>query len=40
MKPGKVTRSQFQYAHKLAAMVGENLHKDPSSMLENLLFYL
>lgn len=29
-----------QYAHKLAAMVGEHLHKEPSSALEDRLFYL
>uniref|UniRef100_A0A0K2TEK4 Uncharacterized protein n=1 Tax=Lepeophtheirus salmonis TaxID=72036 RepID=A0A0K2TEK4_LEPSM len=29
-----------QYAHKLAAMVGENLQKEPSSSLNDKLFYL
>ncbi len=29
-----------QYAHRLAAMVGEHLHKDPCPELEEKLFYL
>ncbi|XP_076360622.1 piwi-like protein Ago3 [Tachypleus tridentatus] len=29
-----------QYAHKLACLVGQNLHKDPSVELSDKLFYL
>lgn len=29
-----------QYAHKLAYLVGESIHRKPSDMLENLLYYL
>ena len=29
-----------QYAHKLAFLVGESLHKEPSDKLEDTLFYL
>ena len=29
-----------QYAHKLAFLVGQSIHKDPSLELANKLFYL
>ena len=39
--PGTVrVPAPCQYAHKLAFLVGESLHKEPSEKLEDLLFYL
>ena len=39
--PGTVrVPAPCQYAHKLAFLVGESLHKEPSAKLEDLLFYL
>ena len=29
-----------QYAHKLAYQVGEHVHKEPSALLEERLFFL
>ncbi len=29
-----------QYAHKLAFLVGNSIHKVPNSEMENLLYYL
>ena len=30
----------FQYAHKLAQLVGQNIHKEPSAELSDRLFFL
>jgi len=39
--PGTVrVPAPCQYAHKLAFLVGQSLHREPSEKLENLLFYL
>ncbi len=39
--PGTVrVPSVCQYAHKLAYLVGESLHKPPHDALQNLLYYL
>lgn len=39
--PGTVrVPSVCQYAHKLAFLVGNSLHKVPSSEMEHLLYYL
>jgi len=39
--PGTVrVPAPCQYAHKLAFLVGQSLHKEPAEKLENLLFYL
>lgn len=39
--PGTVrVPAPCQYAHKLAYQVGEHVHKEPSAMLEERLFYL
>jgi len=39
--PGTVrVPAPCQYAHKLAFLVGESLHREPSEHLENVLFYL
>ena len=39
--PGTVrVPAPCQYAHKLAFLVGESLHREPSEQLEDVLFYL
>ena len=39
--PGTVrVPAPCQYAHKLAFLVGESLHREPSEKLEDLLYYL
>ena len=39
--PGTVrVPAPCQYAHKLAFLVGESLHKEPSEQLEQVLYYL
>ena len=39
--PGTVrVPAPCQYAHKLAMLVGESLHRQPAEQLANLLFYL
>jgi len=39
--PGTVrVPAPCQYAHKLAMLVGQSLHKAPAESLDNLLFYL
>ena len=39
--PGTVrVPAPCQYAHKLAFLVGESLHREPSEQLEQVLYYL